>query len=79
MVNRHMKGSSAPLLIREMQIRTAVKYCPTPTTVAIIGSLQISVEEDVERREPPDTVSENVCRYTHGGKQYGASLERFLK
>ena len=79
MVNRHMKRSSAALLIREMQIRTTVKYRPVSITMAIIKNLQISVEEDVEKRVPSDTVGENVCWRTHCGKQYGASLKRFLK
>ena len=79
MVERHRKGSSAPLLVREMHVRTAVECCPTPDTVAVTGSLQISAEEHVERREPSDTVGENACWCTHRGKQYGASLERFLK
>ena len=79
MVNRHMERRSASLLIREMQIRTTMKCCPIPITVAIIKNLQVSVEEDVEKREPSDAVGENIRWYTHCGKQYGASLKRFLK
>ena len=60
MVNRHTTRSSASLLFREMQTRTTVKDCPTPVTRAIVKSLQIHVEEDVEKREPSNTIGENV-------------------
>ena len=61
MVNRHTTRSSASLLFGEMQIRTTVKDCPTPVTRAIVKSLQIRVEEDVEKRESSNTIGENVC------------------
>ena len=50
--NKHMKRSSASLIIRTMQIKTAVRYHLTPVRITIIKNLQtINAEQDVEKRE----------------------------
>ena len=61
MADRNKKRCSASLIIREMQIKTIVRYHFTPVRMAAIQkSTRINAGEGVERREPSYTVGGNA-------------------
>ena len=60
MANKHLKRYSTSLIIREMQIKTTVKFHVMPVRMAALKKSTMNAGEGVEKREPSYTAGGNA-------------------
>ena len=77
MANRYTRCPTL-LIIREVQIKTTMRYYVTLVRMAIIKKSTnniINAGEGLEKRGPSYTASGNVNWYSYYGEQYGSSIK----
>jgi hypothetical protein len=73
MTCKDMKKCSTFLIIKEMQIKTILRFQLTSVRTAINKVITTNLGEDAVKQEHLYTVGENANEYNHYGKQHEES------